>query len=174
MTAAKFANLRRRLVDGETVTVADVVAVNETEAAAVLNELRAAAESQRAQEAAELQRVSDVAAQVAAFAADADRLTDRMDAAGGAFDAACDELAACAADLDTTTRHHLDALRRLDHRIDVGDVMGGTGGAVLLSRDMLGKLTVHDPTADPQRRTLPAARRYVAWVRSQQALRGAA
>lgn len=174
MTAAKFAGLRRRLVDGETVTVADVVAVNDAEAAAELERLQAEANEQRAQEAAEARRVADVATQLAAFESDADALTDRLDDAGRAFDAACDELAALAEDLDWITRRHLDALRRLDHPIDVADVTGRTGGRVIISRDMLGRLTVHDPTADPQRRTLPAVRGYVAWVRSLQAMRDAA
>lgn len=172
--AAKFAGLRRRLVDGETITVADVVAVNDAEAQAVLDALQADAEAQRAADEREAQRVADVAAQLAVFEADADRVTDRFDVAGRAFDAACDELAACAVDMDATTRRHLEALHRLDHRIDVGDVTGRTGGRVIISRDMLGRLIVHDPAADPQRRTLPAVRGYVAWVRSLQAKRDAA
>jgi hypothetical protein len=174
MTGAKFAGLRRRLVDGETVTVADVVAVNDAEAAAELERLQAEADEQRAQEAAEACRVADVAAQVAAFAADADRLADRMEAAGRAFDAACDELAACAVDMDAITRKHVDALHRLDYRIDGTDVPGRTGGRVIIARDMVGMLTVHDPTADPRKRTLPAVRGYVAWARTMQAKRGAA
>ena len=158
--------LRDRLINGETVTTADVLELAEIDAQAVLTALHVDLDADRATAAqAEADRVA-LADLLVSFEAEADRVTDRLAAAAPVLDAAVTELLAASTDLDTVVRVHCDALRRLGWSVsDAGEVVGKSAGRIIIDRDQLPrlklKLTVPDPAP------------YVRWARQLQAERDA-
>lgn len=168
--------LRDRLAAGETVTVADVAAVADVNAADVLAELlddhRAAEQAQADRRA----REKAIGKLLASFESEADRVIDRMEAAGEAFAAAVAELQDAKADLEQIAREHLEPLHRLGWNrmrpgsFAVAEVWALTAGRVIIDNDQLGKIRVLNPTTGADVK-LPDGLAYAKWARSMQAER---
>lgn len=159
-----FAPLRLRLAQGETVDAADVAALVAADVDSTLAGLLAEAEGNKAEILAEVARKERVAELLVSHEAEADRVTDRLDAADRAFTAAVAELHAAVEDLSAVVRLHREALHRNGWKVtDAQHVMVKSGYRVIADRGLISDKKVKVPDVGG----------YVGWVRCMQAERDA-
>lgn len=169
---SKLPDIKARLLDGEEVSDKEIRAALDLDDSVRVAELRAAADAKRREIEAERAKAAAIDAALDAFAADADRLVDRLEAAGIAFDIATAEMVAASTNLDDVLRTHRDILHRLGWDVTSTDeITARTNNRVVIMREQLGHMKLKVSNGREVR--LPDANAYVRWARSEQAQRTA-